>query len=130
MMLINAYPSCKGSNKDRGKQMVTEPLGVVRVARQVLITIVVNAVLQIPGVVRIAQNNDHWSRLLGRELPRHGVVLTIKDNTVSTDLYIVVASGIDIVETGTAIQDEVASAIEEMVGMQVREVNVYIQDVA
>ncbi len=110
--------------------MVTEPLGVVRVARQVLITIVINAALQIPGVVRIAQNNDQWSRLLGRELPRHGVVLTIKDNTVSTDLYIVVASGINIVQTGTAIQEEVASAIEEMVGMQVREVNVYIQDVA
>ena len=110
--------------------MVTEPLGVVRVARQVLITIVVNAALQIPGVVRIAQNKDQWSRLLGRELPRQGVALSIKDNTVSTDLYIVVASGIDIVETGTAIQEEVASAIEEMVGMQVREVNVYIQDVA
>ena len=45
--------------------MVTEPLGVVRVARQVLITIVVNAALQIPGVVRIAQNNEQWSRLLG-----------------------------------------------------------------
>jgi uncharacterized alkaline shock family protein YloU len=129
-MLINAYPCSKGLNQDRGKQMVTEPLGVVRVARQVLITIVVNAALQIPGVVRIAQNNDQWSRLLGREIPRHGVVLTIKDNMVSTDLYIVVASGIDIVEIGTAIQEEVASAIEEMVGMQVREVNVYIQDVA
>ncbi len=110
--------------------MVTEPLGVVRVTRQTLITIVVNAALQIPGVVRMAQNNDQWSRLLGRELPKHGVALSIKENMVSADLYIVVASGITIVETGTAIQEEVASAIEEMVGMQVREVNVYIQDVA
>ncbi len=110
--------------------MITEQLGVVRVARQVLVTIVVNAVVQIPGVVRIAQNNDQRSRMLGRELPKQGVVLTIKDNMVSTDLYVVVASGIDIVETGTAIMKEVASAIEEMVGMQVREVNVYIQDVA
>jgi uncharacterized alkaline shock family protein YloU len=110
--------------------MVTEPLGVVRVTRQALITIVVNAALQIPGVVRMAQNNYQWSRLLGRELPKHGVALSIKENMVSADLYIVVASGINIVETGTAIQEEVASAIEEMVGMQVREVNVYIQDVA
>ncbi len=110
--------------------MVTEPLGVVRVARQVLITIVINAALQIPGVVRMAQNNEQWSRLLGHEIPKHGVALTIKENMVSADLYIVVASGINIVETGTAIQEEVASAIEEMVGMQVREVNVYIQDVA
>ena len=110
--------------------MVTEPLGVVRVARQVLITIVVNAALQIPGVVRIAQNGEQWSRLLGRELPKQGVVLTVKDNTVSADLYVVVASGTNIVEIGTAIQKEIASEIQEMVGMQVREVNVYIQDVA
>lgn len=110
--------------------MVTEPLGIVRVARQALITIVVKAALEVPGVIRIAQNNDQWSRLIGRELPKHGVDLAIKDNMVSADLYIVVASGINIVETGTAIQEEVASAIEEMVGMQVRAVNVYIQDVA
>ena len=110
--------------------MVTEPLGVVRVARQVLITIVINAALQIPGVVRMARNTDQWSRLLGRELPKDGVALTIKENTISADLYIVVASGVNIVDVGAAIQEEVASAIEDMVGMQVHEVNVYIQDVA
>ena len=36
--------------------MVAEPLGVVRVARQVLSTIVINAALQIPGVARVAQS--------------------------------------------------------------------------
>lgn len=41
-----------------------------------------------------------------------------------------VAPGVNIVEVGTAVQEEVASSLEEMVGMQVREVNVYIQDVA
>jgi len=56
--------------------------------------------------------------------------LTIKDNTVTADLYIVVATNVNIVEVGSAVQEEVASAIEHMVGMQVREVNVYIQDVA
>jgi uncharacterized alkaline shock family protein YloU len=110
--------------------MVTESLGTVRVARQVLSTIVTNTALQVPGVVRIAQVSDQWSRLLGREVPRQGVALTIKDNTLSTDLYIVVASGVNIVQVGSAVQEEVASAIEHMVGMQVREVNVYIQDVA
>jgi uncharacterized alkaline shock family protein YloU len=56
--------------------------------------------------------------------------LTIKDNTVTADLYIVVAANVNIVEVGSAVQEEVASAIEHMVGMQVREVNVYIHDVA
>lgn len=111
----------------------SQPTGVVRVARQVLSTIVINTALQIPGVASIAHPirfGDQWSRLLGREIPIQGVSLTIKDNAVSTDLYIVVETGANIVAVGTAVQEEVASAIEEMIGMQVREVNVYIQDVA
>ena len=110
--------------------MVAEPLGVVRVARPVLSMIVINAALQIPGVVRMASGGDQWTRLLGREIPPQGVSLTIKDNTVSADLYLVVATNVHIVNVGTAVQEEVASAIEHRVGMQVREVNVYIQDVA
>lgn len=107
----------------------SHPFGVIRVARPVLSTIVINTVLQIAGVVRMAQVTDQWSRLLGREVPREGVVLTIKNNTVSADLYIIVASGSSIVEVGTVVQEEVAAAIEEMLGMQVQDVNVYIQDV-
>ncbi len=110
--------------------MASEALGVVRVAREVLSTIVINAALQATGVIRMAQSSDQWSRLLGREVPRQGVTLMIKDNVVSADLYIVVAAGSSIVDVGSAVQEEVASAIEHMVGMQVREVNVYIQDVA
>lgn len=112
--------------------MAVEPQlpGVVRVVRQVLSTIVINTALRIPGVARMARVSDQWSRFLGREVPGQGVALTVKDNAVSADLYIVVNAGVDIVEVGTAVQEEVASAIELMVGMQVREVNVYIQDVA
>ena len=110
--------------------MITHAPGVVRVARQVLHTIISNVVLEIPGVVRMARGVESWQRFLGRERPADGVVLTIKDNTIAADLYIVVASGVNIVEVGSAIQEEVAAAIEEMVGMHVYEVNVYIQDVA
>jgi uncharacterized alkaline shock family protein YloU len=106
-----------------------QPTGAVRVARQVLSTIVINTALQIPGIVRIAQGSHQWPPLLRRELPRQGVALRVKDNIVSTDLYIVVSASANIIEVGTAVQEEVALAIEDMVGMQVREVNVYIQDV-
>ncbi|HEU5227064.1 MAG TPA: Asp23/Gls24 family envelope stress response protein [Ktedonobacteraceae bacterium] len=107
----------------------SQPRGVVRVARQVLSTIVTNTASQIPGVVRMAHTNDQWSRLLGRDVPKGGVALSIRENIVSADLYLVVEAGVNIVEVGTAVQEEVASAIAEMVGMQVKEVNVYIQDV-
>ncbi len=38
----------------------SQPTGVVRVARQVLSTIVINTALQIPGVARIAQGGAQW----------------------------------------------------------------------
>src|SRR5438045_7386800 len=101
--------------------MVAEPLGVVRVARGVLSTIVINAALQIPGVVRLAHGSDQWSRLLGREIPRKGVALTIKDNTVTADLYIVFAANVNIVEVGSAVQEEVTSVIDRMIGRHVPE---------
>ena len=56
--------------------MVAEPLGVVRVARGVLSTIVINAALQIPGVVRLAHRSDQWFRLLGREIEVHRPLLS------------------------------------------------------
>jgi uncharacterized alkaline shock family protein YloU len=110
--------------------MVAEPLGVVRIARAVLTTIVINAALQVPGVVRMAYGGDQWTRLLGRQMPRQGVALAIHENTVAADLFLVVANAVSIVDVGASVQEEVAAAIEHMVGMQVREVNVYIQDVA
>jgi uncharacterized alkaline shock family protein YloU len=110
--------------------MADEAHGAVRVAPQVLSTIVTNAALEIPGVLRMAQSHDPWTGWLGREVPRNGVSLVVKENTVTTDLYLVVASGTDILNVGSAVQDEVASALEHIVGMQVQEVNVYIQDVA
>ena len=110
--------------------MAIESPGVVRVARQVLLTIVTHTALQIPGITRMAYKGDSWSRFLNREIPRQGVTLTVKDNIVSIDLYLVLAAGVNIVEVGTAVQQEVASALEEIVGMQVHEVNVYVQDVA
>lgn len=108
----------------------SQPTGVVRVARPVLTTIMQSTALQIRGVVRMAHTSDQWMRLLGRDVPQHGINLTIKDNTVSADLYLIVESGSNIVEVGTAVQEEVANAIENMIGMQVQNVNVYIQDVA
>ncbi|TMC23564.1 MAG: Asp23/Gls24 family envelope stress response protein [Chloroflexi bacterium] len=129
----HTYMLMKHNSRRKETVLDSQQLGTVRVAKQVLSTIVINSALQISGIARIANtSHDHgqWTRLLGREIPRQGVALTIKDNTVSADLYIVVNAGIDIVEVGSAVQEEVASALAEMVGMQVGEVNVYIQDVA
>src|SRR5437868_15463387 len=102
--------------------MVAESLGVVRVARQVLTTIVINAALQVPGVIRMAQVSDQWSRFLGREVPRQGVTLTVKDNTVTTALYLIVANDVNIVDVGSDVKAEVDGALVDLAGSRVRAV--------
>ncbi len=110
--------------------METEQLGAVRVARQVLATIIEMTALQVPGVVRLAAVGGHLVRFLDRDAPQRGIALTMNDQEVSAALYLVVEAGSNMVQVATAVQDAVGAAIEHMVGLTVKEINVYIQDVA
>jgi uncharacterized alkaline shock family protein YloU len=111
--------------------MVTEQPGVVRVAREVLITIIEQATLHVPGVARMAGAGNLWNRLTSRiQRPDRGIAVSVKDTTVTADVYVVMDPGVNMVRTGTAIQEAAIAAIEHMVGMHVVQINVYIQDVA
>jgi uncharacterized alkaline shock family protein YloU len=110
--------------------METEQLGAVRIAKQVLATIIEMTALSVPGVVRMALTDKHLSRFLDREAPLRGIALTMVDQDVSANLYLVVESGSNMVQVATAVQEAVGAAIEHLVGLTVKEINVYIQDVA
>ncbi len=110
--------------------MGTGQLGAVRIARQVLATIIEMTALSVPGVVRLAAVGGQWSRWLDRDAPIRGIALMMKDDAVSADLYLVVESGSNMVQVASAVQEAVGAAIEHMVGLAVTEINVYIQDVA
>lgn len=66
-------------------------------------------------------------RLLGL---KDGVQITISEGMVDVDLYLVVESGRNLLALGRQIQTEVTRAIQDMVGMEVRTVNVHIEDVS
>jgi len=110
--------------------MDTEQLGAVRIARQVLATIIEMTALKTPGVVRLAAVGGHLSRFFDRDAPDRGIALTMNDQEVSADIYVVVEAGSNMVQVATAAQEAVGGAIEHMVGLTVKEINVYIQDVA
>jgi uncharacterized alkaline shock family protein YloU len=107
-----------------------EQLGAVRIAPRVLRTVVAQAALGVRGVARMAEAQAVWPRALGRPLPRHGVGLAIHRNAVTIDLYLIVDPGVSMVDVGTAAQEAVGGAVEHLLGMDVAELNVYIQDVA
>jgi uncharacterized alkaline shock family protein YloU len=107
-----------------------EALGAVRIAPRVLRTVVAEAALRVPGVARMAPLSGNLPGLLGHSLPHHGVGLALHGHEVSIDLYLVVAPSANMLEVGAAVQEAVSAAVEHILGMHARQVNVYIQDVA
>lgn len=105
--------------------MKEEKLGTVRIAPGVLATIVRLTALSVEGVARLSAGG--MGKFLGRETP--GVKVHVEDNQVTVDLYIVAQRDANLLQVGTRVQQRVSEAIRHMVGMDVREVNVYIQDV-
>jgi uncharacterized alkaline shock family protein YloU len=101
-------------------------LGRITVDPEVLETIARLTALAVPGVVRIAPVLPK-SRLLGR---KEGVRITLRDGSVLVDVYLVVESGYNMLALGRQVQAEVTRAIQDMVGLDVEAVNVYIEDVA
>ncbi|HEY7835469.1 MAG TPA: Asp23/Gls24 family envelope stress response protein [Ktedonobacterales bacterium] len=104
--------------------------GRVRIARRALRTVVREAALSIPGVVRLRERASGWTAYLGRPLPREGIALVTRGGQLGVDLYLVVAPGMNLLTLGEAVQEAVGAAIEQIVGIAVSAINVYIQDVA
>jgi len=105
-----------------------EKSGLVMVSPQVLTTIARQATLNVPGVVSMSPGLS-FNRFLGRVKGREGVRVTVEEGTVSIDLFIIVEPQVNMLHLGQEIQREVTRAIQELVGMAVREVNVHIEDV-
>jgi uncharacterized alkaline shock family protein YloU len=104
--------------------------GTVTIAPEVLVTIVRLATRDVPGVHAMSAD---WTRDVNRFLgnPRvgDGVLTRVQGERVGVDLYIVVEPDVSMLELGRLIQAEVTRSIEDMLGMEVQEVNVHIEDV-
>lgn len=105
-----------------------ENSGLVMISPQVLTTIARQATLNVPGVVSMSPGIS-FDRLLRRGKGREGVRVAVEEGTVSIDLFIIVEPQVNMLRLGQEIQREVTRAIQDLVGMPVREVNVHIDDV-
>jgi uncharacterized alkaline shock family protein YloU len=105
--------------------------GTVTIASEALVTIVRLAAQEIAGVHEMRAD---WARdvnrFLGNAQVGEGVRVHVHDNNqVSVDLFVVVDHDVNMLQLGRRVQAEITRAIEEMLGMEVREVNVHIEDV-
>jgi len=108
--------------------MAKKAQGKITIAPEVLITIARLNTLIIPGVSGLAVNTGGVNRWFDKGLS-DGVHITVEDNKVYTDIFVVLKPDTNVIETSHAIQHQVARAISEMVGMEVGKVNIHVEDV-
>ena len=104
--------------------------GTVTIAPEVLVTIAQLTTQEVEGVhgMSPAWTRD-VNRFFGHVHVGDGVQIKVEDTEVTVDLYIIVDQNVNMLRLGRQLQSEVTRAIEEMVGMDVRSVNVHIEDV-
>src|SRR5262245_37525604 len=102
--------------------------GKITIAPDVLLTIARLSALAVPGVARLSLVPGGVNRLFQRGLG-DGVRIDLKDNAVRVEVYLVVTHEANVRDVSRAVQSNVARAINEMVGMDVLEVNIHIEDV-
>lgn len=102
--------------------------GKTTIAPEVLISIAQLATVSVEGVSRLTAGPVEVNRLFKKGSSRC-VNVTVEDNVVYTDLYVILKKDVNVRDVCKTIQNQVARSINEMVGMEVGRVNVHVEDI-
>jgi uncharacterized alkaline shock family protein YloU len=102
--------------------------GTTTIAPGVLVTIAQLTALGVPGVVRLTAPPTGINRWL-RRTTGEGVIIGIDDGSVSVELHLILTHDVNVRDVSRKVQQDVARAIEEMVGMKVDRIDVHIEDI-
>jgi len=102
--------------------------GKTTVSPDVLVTIARLSALSVPGVSRMARVTGGVNRLFKRGFG-DGVRIEVEDNVVVANLYLILKQQVNIREVSRNVQHQVARALQEMVGMEIGEIAIHIEDI-
>ena len=103
-------------------------IGKIHVAPTAIASIASQAVLKSYGVMGMASRNvaNDIAGALTRD-PNHGIVVSLDENQVCIDVYVILAYGTRVSSVADSIIDAVRFEVEKAVGVPVERVNVYVQ---
>ena len=110
----------------------TTDLGLIQVTDDVLLMIAGYSALECYGIVAMASKraSDGWVELLGRENLSRGVrIRATGEDQVDVDLYIIVEYGVSIAAVANTIIETVRYKIENLAGIRVGQVNIFIESI-
>lgn len=105
-------------------------VGEVQIADEVVAVIAGLAATEVKGVASTGGNvtNDLAGKFGKKNLSK-GVKVSVSPDSVSVDMALTLDYGYGVLETAKQVQEKVKLAIENMTGLQVKEVNVRIAGV-
>ena len=105
-------------------------LGKVTIAPDVLVTIVQKTSIAEPGVAELCDHVPSVKRLLGMQTASRGVIVSVADNLVTVNVHLMARRGVDLLQLGRKLQARIARELRDIVGMEAREINIHIDDIA
>lgn len=105
-----------------------KPIGKTTIAPEVLVSIAQLSTLGVEGVSRLTSVPRDVNTFFKKGM-HEGVNISIEDDMVYVDLYVVLKRDVNVIDVSHAIQNQVARAISEMVGMEIGRINIHVEDI-
>ena len=111
---------------------IANDYGKIHISEEVVAILAGSAALECYGLVGMAsrkQLKDGISELLGRENLSRGVEVHREGDVLHIDLHVIVSYGTKISEVAHNIQDKVKYVLNDIIGLDVAAVNIFVQGV-
>jgi len=102
--------------------------GKITIAPDVLVSIAQLATLGVDGVSHLTAGSRDVNTLFKKGI-NEGVNISVEDNVVYVDLYVVLKRNYNVRDVSHTIQNQVARSISEMVGMEIGRINIHVEDI-
>ncbi|MFQ5922181.1 MAG: Asp23/Gls24 family envelope stress response protein [Anaerolineales bacterium] len=109
--------------------MTNNKHGTITISPNAIASVAARAALTSYGIVGMASKNlmDGLANAIARD-PRHGVDVTVANDEIVVDLYIIIEYGTRIASVSTSVANTVQYQVEKSIGLPVVAVNVHVQD--
>ena len=105
--------------------------GSIHISEEAVATIVRMAADQVEGIAHAPLSMaSGFTEKLGKKNPAKGVKVELEGNEAKIALYIYVDYGVKIPKLAMDLQKEVRQSVQVMTGLQVKEVNIYVQGIS
>ena len=113
------------------KGRIDNKYGSIQIDPEVIAMYAGTTAVECFGIVGMAavSMKDGLVKLLKRESLTKGINVTIRDNAISIDFHVIVSYGVSILVVTDNLIESVKYKVEELTGMTVEKINIYVEGV-